>query len=183
MALISCNLRLIWTSGATLAGDEYSYLWGCGAPGQFFSKGCLLGRIDQANQVQLFLNSGAWSSDMHSTDAKVVFDDGPWISSITQDRAHATDLLHVFAVDFADELQAQHAPEPEGPWDDARSSQPCALPKNDDKAYCAGVILHNELADPTRPNEVAVSYGLGTAGAGSGSAADYWSRLVWATVP
>jgi hypothetical protein len=48
----------------------------------------------------------------------------------------------------------------------------------------AGPVAHEELADPTRPAEVVVSYGVGTVAPDATARlaahpAAYWTRLVW----
>jgi hypothetical protein len=163
-----------WSEGA------YSYLWGCNAVGHYLTEGCLLGRRDAQDRVELYIGPNSWSATAGASAGVVVFDDGPWLSSVERSNLTGSDyLLHVFASAFSDHLQIQRADRPEGPWDDAATLAPCTRPASDAKAYCAGPILHAELADPTRPGELVVSYGLATTGPGTGSQQDYWSRLAW----
>ena len=165
---------------ASFVDDTYAYLWGCNAPGHYLTEGCLLARIDKQDQLQLFEGNGQWRANAQASVGRIVFDDGPWISSVTRDAMSPGALVHVFAVGFGGDLQLQHGPQPEGPWSSASSVLPCAVPAFDDKSYCAGPIVHEELADPARPDELVVSYGLGTTGPqGAGTAEDYWSRLAW----
>ncbi|MET0792663.1 MAG: hypothetical protein ABW061_14175 [Polyangiaceae bacterium] len=158
---------------------DYSYLWGCNAPGHYLTEGCLLGRSGTQSQLELYTGAGQWSASARPGDGAIVFDDGPWISSVERSKLAAGDLLHVFASGFSDHLQIQHANRPEGPWADATTLAACARPVSDAKSYCAGPVLHSELADPTRPGELVVSYGVATTGTSTGNQQDYWSRLTW----
>ena len=165
---------------ASFEDDTYGYLWGCNAPGHYLTEGCLLARLDMQDQLQLFEADGQWRANAPAGAGSIVFDDGPWISSVTRDALSAGSLLHVFAAGFGDNLQLQHAPQPQGPWSSASSLLPCALPAFDAQSYCAGPIVHEELADPARPDELVVSYGVATTGPlGAGTPEDYWSRLAW----
>jgi hypothetical protein len=65
---------------------------------------------------------------------------------------------------------------------------PCQLPPGDSHAFCAGPVVHQELADPSRPGEVVISYGVGTTAQNqdqlrAAAPLDYWTRLVWAMAP
>lgn len=163
---------------ASFTDGDYAYLWGCNAPGPFFLEGCLLARRDHSDRIELFTSAQTWSATARPSQGAIVFDDGPWLSSV-QRSAASSNLVHVFANDFADHLQIQSAAHPEGPWSDARTLAPCVRPSADPQAYCAGPVVHAELADPTRPNELVVSYGVATTGPGTGALGDYWSRLTW----
>ena len=164
---------------ASWVDGDYAYLWGCNAPGAFFAEGCVLGRRNVSDQVELYTGAGVWSSTARASSAAIVFDDGPWISSVQRAAAPSSLLLHVFASDFGDRLQIQNANRPEGPWADPRTLAPCARPTADVQSFCAGPVLHAELADPTRPGELVVSYGVASTGIGTGIPDDYWSRLTW----
>ncbi len=165
---------------ASLAAGSYAYLWGCNAPGHFLTEGCLLGRLDTKDRLELYLGSDRWTSNAIASSGARVFDDGPWISSVLPDPAHPNDLLHVFAAGFGDNLQIQSAARPEGPWGAASTLGACTLPGADAKAYCAGPIVHEELMDPTQPNELVVSYGVATTDPTRPAAGGaYWSRLAW----
>ena len=165
---------------ASLLEGDYAYLWGCNAQGHELTEGCLLGRLDTRDRLELYTGNDHWSASALPSAGAIVFEDGPWISSVQRSRANTQDLLHVFAAGFDAGLHIQHAVEPRGPWGEARALAACSLPEGDPEAYCAGPILHAELADPTRPGELVVSYGVGTTGpVGEGRSEDYWSRLVW----
>jgi hypothetical protein len=165
---------------ASWVEGDYSYLWGCNAPGHYLTEGCLLGRRDAQDRVELYTGANNWSATARASAGAVVFDDGPWLSSVEHSRLVGSDyLLHVFASAFSDHLQLQRANRPEGPWDVAAMLAPCTRPASDAKSYCAGPVLHAELADPTRPSELVVSYGVATTGPGTGTQQDYWTRLAW----
>jgi len=56
------------------------------------------------------------------------------------------------------------------------------LPTADDpKSFCAGPTAHMELADPTRPGELPLTYGVGSSSLTTppGTPDDYWPRMVW----
>ena len=165
---------------ASWVEGNYAYLWGCNAPGHFLTEGCLLARLDAKDGLELFTGNNQWSANAEASAGAIVFDDGPWISSVTRDFADSTQLLHVFAGGFGDELRMQRATQAQGPWTQAAALAPCSLPAGDSKAYCAGPIVHEELADPMRPSELVVSYGRGTTGpAIDGRPEAYWSRIAW----
>ncbi len=165
---------------ASISLGPYAYLWGCNAPGHFLTEGCLLGRLDTHDGLELYLGADLWSGNAAASSGAIVFDDGPWISSVLLDPTQASGLLHVFAGGFSNELQIQQAQRPEGPWGAASTLARCTLSQTDPKAYCAGPIVHEELFDPTQPNELVVSYGVATTDpTHMGSLTDYWSRLTW----
>jgi hypothetical protein len=67
-------------------------------------------------------------------------------------------------------------------WTDGPALTPCDLPTDDLGIYCGGAVVHLELADPTVPNELVVSYSVGTTTSGppTTNVPDrYWPRLVW----
>lgn len=66
-----------------------------------------------------------------------------------------------------------------GPWSKGPTLAACDLLPSDPKSYCAGPVVHPELADPLRPSERIVSYSVGSTGPKTKSAKDYWARLVW----
>jgi hypothetical protein len=88
-------------------------------------------------------------------------------------------LRHVYIPDFAREIDTHVASVATGPWSDGPSLGACDLPSDDPHAVCAAPIVHEELADPTRSDEFAITYGVGSTGPHTGAADDYWPRLVW----
>lgn len=165
-----------WVSGSR------AYVWGCPAPIEFLTERCLLGRFDAAGTMELFAGGGRWLRDGTRRDAATVFDAGPWVSSVVALPGTAR-LAHVYAVGFGGDLQVHTAAAPEGPWTSGTSVARCDLPPGREGSFCAGPVVHLELADPTRPHELPVTYGLGTTAAGGSDAQAYWSRLQWVQVP
>lgn len=171
---------------ASLSLGEQAYLFGCPGPPMFLTERCVAGRLDEADRLELF-GGGRWIESARGSDATTVFESGPWISSVVA-LPGAARLAHVFAVGFGSDLQAHTAAAPEGPWTSATSLARCDLPSDDDSAFCAGPVVHLELADPTRPGELPVTYGVGTTAEDQAARAAarpeaYWSRLQWVRVP
>jgi len=162
---------------AFLADDAgHELVLGCKQPGMFLVQGCELARLDENDGVELFSKDAQWIPSTDASLGAVLFGSGTWTSSIT---ARASGLRHVYAVDFGTTIQTHVASSATGPWTDGPDLAPCDLPSADPKAFCAGPIVHDELADPTRPDELVVSYGVGSTGASTGNVDDYWPRLVW----
>jgi hypothetical protein len=171
---------------ASLVVGEHAYLWGCPELPTFLTERCVVGRIDAADRLELF-GGGRWIASARGSDGATVFEAGPWISSVVA-LPGATRLAHVFAVGFGSDLQVHTAAAPEGPWTSATSLARCDLPTDDADSYCAGPVVHVELADPTRPGELPVTYGVGTTAADQAARAAvrpeaYWPRLQWVRVP
>jgi hypothetical protein len=169
----------------TTAG--YAYIWGCAKPGPELLRGCLVARIGMGNSLSLFTSSGTWVAGAQAGDAATVFDAGPWISSVVPDPTSGG-LLHVYASDFGGDLRTDVGSAPEGPWAPAATLGPCALPSDDPQAFCAGPVVHSELQDPTRPGEVAVSYGVASTATDAdarvaANPAAYWTHLAWRSAP
>ncbi|HSQ66540.1 MAG TPA: hypothetical protein VLM85_25140 [Polyangiaceae bacterium] len=148
---------------AMLVEGDHALVWGCPGPPSFLTESCVLARLDANDSLSLVPGSA--------------FDSGPWISSVV--RTPAGGALHVYAVGFGTDLQTHEAAAPEGPWSAGAGLGRCALPAADAKAFCAGPVVHEELCDPTRPGEWAVTYGVGSTGTRTGNPDDYWSRLTW----
>ena len=96
-------------------------------------------------------------------------------------------FAHVYTAGFGSDLEQHVATFPYGPWTDGARIAHCDVPARDEHAYCAGPVVHEELDDPTRSDDMAITYGLGkTDNPGERVAAapdDYWSRLVFVRAP
>ncbi len=163
---------------ASFVENGRAYVWGCPGPVALLTERCVVGRLDANETMELFAGNGLWVASRRGTDGATVFDAGPWISAVVR---RQSGLLHVYAVGFGSDLQTHVASTPEGPWSPGPTLGRCALPEADGKAFCAGPVVHQELADPTR-NQLVVSYGVGTTdpAARARAAPDaYWPRLVW----
>jgi hypothetical protein len=158
---------------AHLVEGDRAYVWGCPGPPEFLTERCIVARFDASNSMELFAGS-SWVASTRGRDGKSVFDAGPWISSVVR---RGDTLRHVYAVGFGSDLQVHTASTPEGPWSSGATIARCDLPGSDDKAFCAGPVAHEELADPTRPGELVVTYGVGTTRGGERAPLDYWPRL------
>jgi hypothetical protein len=160
-----------------VADDGRALVWGCAQPGQFLLRGCELARLDENDGVELFSKGGAWLATTDASQGATLFGAGAWTSSVV---AGPDGFRHLYVADFGDRIQSHVASDLTGPWSDGPDVAACDLPSSDPKAFCAGPIVHAELADPTRPSELPVTYGVGTTGAATGNADDYWTRLVFA---
>ncbi len=171
---------------ASIAVGDRAYVWGCPAPIEFLTERCVVGRLDATDRLELFAGNDRWVTSDRRSDGAAVFDAGPWVSSVVP-VGNTARLAHVFAVGFGSDLQVHSAAAPEGPWSAATSVARCALPTDDPDAFCAGPVVHLELADPTRPGELPVTYGVGSTAPGGGPSAGrpetYWPRLQWVRVP
>jgi len=164
---------------ASLVSGDYAYVWGCPGPPMFLTERCVVARLDASDRMELFVGGGRWIASTRGSDAVTVFDAGPWVSSVVALPA-GMGLAHVFAVGFGSDLQAHRASAPEGPWSAATPIARCDLPAADTHSYCAGPVVHRDLADPTRPGEFPVTYGVGSTEPPPGAAPDsYWTRLQW----
>jgi hypothetical protein len=159
------------------AGDSaHAYVWGCSGSGGFLVEACRLARLDARDSVELLGPAGAFIRSVRASDGPVAFVSGPWTSSVV---AEPRGYRHVYVVGFGDQLSSQQAASPLGPWSDAPGLGRCDLPPGDAQAFCAGPIVHADVADPTRPGELPVTYGVGTTGNQVGDARGYWPRMVW----
>lgn len=165
---------------ASIVIGDRAYVYGCPPPIDFLTERCVVGRLDAKDEMELFVGSGKWVASTRGSDGEPVFEAGPWVSSVT---ARGAGLLHVYAVGFGSDLQTHGATKPEGPWTKGPSLGRCELPRSDANAFCAGPVVHPELADPTRPDEIVVSYGVGTTSDRPLSPDDGWTRLVWRRAP
>jgi hypothetical protein len=92
----------------------------------------------------------------------------------------ASGLRHVWIDDFGSTLHADTAKDAEGPWTPSADLAMCDLPTAvDPNSFCAGPTVHAELADPTHPGELPITYGVGSSKTPTGTADDYWPRMVW----
>lgn len=169
---------------ASLAIGDRAYVWGCPPPIESLTERCVVARLDPADRMELFAGNDRWMTSDRRSDGATVFDAGPWVSSVVP-VGNTSRLAHVFAVGFGSDLRVHSAAAPEGPWSAGAPIARCDLPTDDPDAFCAGPVVHLELADPTRPGELPVTYGVGTTAPGGGGARpeSYWPRLQWVRVP
>jgi hypothetical protein len=171
---------------AAYVAPDATYLYGCPQPNTL-SPACIVTRLDAEGGITLFAGGSTWIQSQDWTQGATVFHGGPWIASVVPDALSGA-LLHVYVEGFGSTLETDTATAPEGPWTAASSLGPCALPGGDTNAFCAGPVVHEELADPTRPGEVVVSYGVGTTATNQDALRaarpqDYWTRLAWLSAP
>jgi hypothetical protein len=145
---------------ASIAFGDHAYVFGCPPPIDFLTEKCVVGRVDERDAMELFAGGNRWVASTRGRDGEPLFDAGPWVSSVTARPSGG--FLHVYAVGFGSDLQTHVASKIEGPWEKGPNLGRCELPPGDDKAFCAGPVVHEELIDPTRPNELVVSYGRGS---------------------
>jgi hypothetical protein len=104
------------------------------------------------------------------------FQSGTWQSSVTQQQ---NTFRHIYIVAYGTSIEAHSAPTLLGPWTETAGYGDCDLPSGDPKAFCAGPVVHPDLADPTRPDELPVTYAIGsTNNSSTGSVHDFWPHLV-----
>jgi hypothetical protein len=171
---------------ASLVQPDHAYLWGC-PQAENLVDACILTRLDPRGSIEMFTGHGSWTSTLDGAIGARTILSGPWVSSVVA-KPGSSGLFHVYTGDFGTTLQTQVAPAPEGPWAAAAPLGRCQLTGTDTGAYCAGPVVHPELADPTRPGEIVVSYAIGSTSPDQDTrkAADpqgYWARLVWTTAP
>jgi hypothetical protein len=135
-----------------------------------------LGRERDPSAWEIF-GEGGWGLGAPA----IVFGPGPHRGPVLADPRGG--LVHVYAIGFGRAVAITRAARPEGPWSAAPVLAPCELPADDPGAYCAGPVVHLELFDPTRPNEIVVSYAIGTTALDGAERrarepASYWPRLV-----
>jgi hypothetical protein len=160
------------------AGDGvHQYVWGCVGGNGFLVQDCRLARLDAADGVELYGKGGNFIASVRASDGPVAFVAGSWNSSVV---AVPSGYRHVYIGDFGNQLQSQQAATPLGPWSDGPGLGMCDLPA-DGSAFCAGPVVHTELADPTRPGELPITYAVGVApNKKPGPSAEYGPRMVWA---
>lgn len=166
---------------AAVVDGGFLYAYGCPGDPVFLEENCIVGRapldrIDEAAAWSI-LGTGGWGVGEHVR----VFGSGPHRGAVVRDPRGG--FLHVYAIGFGSTIEATHADRPEGPWSPASTLVACELPADDPDAYCAGPGVHVELFDPTRPNELVISYAIGTTAddgpARREAAPDaYWPRVV-----
>lgn len=162
---------------ASLVFDGRLHVYGCPPPIDFLTEGCKVARFFDGEAMELFAGDGKWVASVRGRDGADVFTAGPWVSAIARD---GDQLTHLYAVGFGSTIERHVATSPEGPWSDGPTVARCDLPPEDPKAFCAGPVVHPELADPTRRQWV-VSYGVGTTDPDRRAANPeaYGTRLHW----
>ncbi len=155
----------------------HAFVFGCAQPGLFLEQGCELARLDASNLVELWSTSGTWIPSTDASQGATLFGSGTWASSVT---FGASGLLHVFIEDYGTTLETHVAPVVTGPWSSGPSLGGCRLPADDPHAFCGGATVHEEISDPTRPGELAITYAIGTTGTPTSDPGAYAARLVWA---
>ncbi len=159
----------------TSPDGAYGFVWGC-TGGDGFTAPCRLARIDANDAVELRYPPGAWLPTTAPKGAETFFSSGTWISSVF---ATTTGFEQVYIAGFGKTVEGDTAPSLLDDWAPAPTLVSCDLPAGDAHSFCAGPVAHPEIADPTRPNEVPISYSIGSTGPPTSKANDYWPRLVF----
>jgi hypothetical protein len=170
---------------AALVQGDHLFAWGCPPPVEFLTEKCLVARFDATEQMELYQGNGVWSKSTAASSAVRQFDQGPWLGAVTR---NGTGFLHVYGVGFGSELEAHAAATLEGTWTKTANLRHCDLPTTDGKAYCAGPVVHEEMASPAAPKGLVVTYAVGTTAPNAAELQatrpdDYWPRLVWVQAP
>jgi hypothetical protein len=168
-----------------MAKDGFLYLWGCPPPIDFLTEKCLVARFDAAEQMELFQGAATWSKSTAQANAARLFEAGPWLGSVVP---RPNGFLHAYAAGFGSDIQAHASSGIEGPWTKASNLHHCDLPAGDPKAYCAGPVIHEEMANPASPAGIVITYGVGTTAPNGAQLQatkpdDYWPRLAWVQAP
>ncbi len=166
---------------AAVVHDGFLYAYGCPGTPTWLVEDCIVGRapldsIDIASRWRVLGRDG-WGEGEHVR----VFGSGPHRGSVVHDPRGG--FLHTFIAGFGASIEMNAATQPEGPWSEARTLAACELPSDDSHAYCAGPVVHLELFDPTRPNEIYVGYSVGSTATDSEerrrrNPQAYWPRVV-----
>jgi hypothetical protein len=170
---------------ATMAKDGFLYVWGCPPPIEFLTEKCLMARFDASEQMELLQVDTTWSKGTAQASAARLFDAGPWLGSVVP---RPGGFLHAYVVGFGSDIQAHASTALEGPWSQTTNLHHCDLPAGDPKAFCAGPVVHEEMANPAAPSGLVITYGVGTTAPNAAQLQatrpdDYWPRLVWVTTP
>jgi hypothetical protein len=174
-----------WNIGdAALIWDGQTHVYGC-AFNDGLTNECLVMRSKNAADWKLFSDAETWVDPIDPIQAEPVFASGPWVSSVT---ASESKLTHVYSIGFGRTIETSIASRPEGPWTSGPTLGVCDLPADDEAAFCAGPVVHEERADPTAPGEAWITYGIGTTALDQAAriAANpraYWTRLSRVALP
>lgn len=166
---------------AAVVDGGFLYLYGCPDDAYCLGSDAIVGRapLDRID------DRSAWSvlgTDGWGAGTPVgVLPMGPHRADVVRDPRGG--FLHVYVSGFGAAIEILHADRPEGPWSTGGPVVPCELPSDDPSAFCAAPVLHPELHDPTRPDELVVGYSI-TTSADDGwtlrmsRLESYWPRLV-----
>jgi hypothetical protein len=168
---------------AVLVDGGFVYAYGCPGTPHWLEEDCFVGRapldaVDTRSAWQIF-GAGGWDQGKPAR----VFGSGPHRGGVARDPRAGDSFLHIYAIGFGSSIELTTAPRPEGPWSPSHTLVACELPKRDPDAYCAGPVIHLELFDPMRPNELVISYSVGTTAAEQtelrrAHPEDYWPRVM-----
>ncbi len=135
-----------------------------------------LARIDEPAAWSYF-GAGGWGVG----EPAPVFRMGPHRGAVVHDPRGG--FLHVYVDGYGTSVEWTHAERPEGPWSTPRVLVACELPSDDPAAFCAAPVIHLELFDPTRPDELVIGYALTTSAPDgwtlrTSRRESYWPRIV-----
>jgi hypothetical protein len=185
----------IWTGDedygdSALVIDGVPHLFGCHGPPDFMAYHCYLtrlaaGPLESGSGYEYFAGDHDRLNDQDAEAA--VLTAGPHRFSA---RFHAPSgrYVQVFIAGFGDRIEVRTAESVTGPWTAPRPLVSCELPADDIEAFCGYPMLHPELADPARPDELVITYDIASlAPDGAERMADdpvaYWPRLVRTAIP
>lgn len=175
---------------AAVVADGVPYVFGCHGPPTFLSYECHVARLTGTDigdpaSYEHFAGDGEWSSDI--AEEVPVFESGPHRTAV---RFHPglDSYILLFAHGFGTQIEMRLAPSPEGPWTAPVVVADCELPASDPDAFCATPALHLELMNDWRPEQLAVTYDIGTLAPDAearraAAPAAYWPRLVRFELP
>jgi hypothetical protein len=159
-------------------GDgTHELIWGCAGEGQYLTEGCKLARVAADDTLELYSKAGDWIASVRASDGAPQFDSGTWQSSVVQKQSG---FQHLYIPEYGTSIATQSAPTLLGPWSDEGAGASCDIAIGDSEAFCAAPVVHPDLIDPMRPDELPVTYAVGTTRASPISdEKSYWPRLVW----
>lgn len=167
---------------AVFSEGDTTYLWGCPPPITDLVEQCLVARIEPAGMTSYWVLDG-WSPVWRG--ARTGFTAGPWLSSVTKiDAGYAA----ITTIGFGSDVRVSRTTTLADGWSAAANVAHCQLPGSDTHAYCAGPVVHEELRDPLHRQTLPIAYSIGTTAADGAALRttnprDYWTRLVWLTLP
>jgi len=185
----------VWHDGgdfgdSALLVDGVPTIVGCFGQPVSFTFECYLTRYNSGSIVapesyEYYSGFETWTGDNRTLSP--VFAAGPHRSSVRFHHGSGRYVL-VYARGFGTSILYRTSTTLEGPWSTPEQLVMCDLPADDAGALCGYPMLHPELADPMRPNELVVSYDIATLGPDGSALIEedpvaYWPRLVRVELP
>jgi len=170
---------------AAVVADGVPHVFGCHGPPVFLSTECHVARLVGADigdpaAYEHYAGGDQWSDDI--AEEVPIFESGPHRTAVRYHPGVGRYVL-LFAHGFGTQIEIRTAPEPQGPWTAPSVLADCDLPADDPDAFCATPAMHLELMSDWHPDDLAVTYDIGTLAPDAearrlADPAAYWPRLV-----